>query len=435
MDKSEETSISSSETLARSLLNQAIGTRSPDPALLRELVNRATSSSESIAAEASRAFFVHLVEPLCDAFDADATSRYVRLFAPAVEQIFPAYTAHSLIDRYQRIRQPQPLKGSPRRVCVLSRVTLGADVAVSSVVIDGAKQRFPEAEICFVGPSKNAELFARDKRVKPLVSPYTRSGLLRDRLEASVQLRAILDHPDTLVIDPDSRLSQLGIIPVCDEDRYLFFESRTYREVSADSLPLLTSKWIHEVLGITDARPFLAPEQQRSAAEITVSLGVGGNQQKRVHGDFETSVVAVLLATGKRVMVDRGAGGEETERVDRIAADLGNPPNLVLHDGSFASFASHILQSQLYFGYDSAGQHVAAAGAIPLVTVFAGYATAKTYERWRPSGTGPIWTIKVTEENRKSAGSLALSAISEAVEAVRSRPAQGAAVPVEQASP
>jgi ADP-heptose:LPS heptosyltransferase len=435
MDKSEESSMSSSESLASTVLSQAIGARSPDPALLSELVNRATSSCERTAAEASRDFFVHLVEPLCDAFDAEAAAQYVHLFARAVEQIYPAYTANSLTERYQRIRRPQRYQGTPQRVCVLSRVTLGADVAVSSVVIDGAKRRFPEAEICFVGPSKNAELFARDKRVKPLVSPYTRSGLMRDRLEASVQLRAILDHPDTLVIDPDSRLSQLGIIPVCDEDSHLFFESRTYREASADSLPLLTSKWIHEVLGISDARPFLAPDQQPYAAEITVSLGVGGNQQKRVHGDFETSVVAALLATGKRLMVDRGAGGEETERVDRIAGDLGNPSNLVLHDGSFASFASHILQSQLYFGYDSAGQHVAAAGSIPLITLFAGYATEKTYDRWRPSGTGPIWTIKVTEENRESAGSLALSAISEAVEAVRSRPAQGAVVPVERASP
>ena len=60
-------------------------------------------------------------------------------------------------------------------------------------------------------------------------------------------------------------------------------------------------------------------------------------------------------------------GGEEAERVTALAQSLGNPERLHLHDGSYASFASHIVQSQLYVGYDSAGQHVAAAANVPLV--------------------------------------------------------------------
>ena len=31
-----------------------------------------------------------------------------------------------------------------------------------------------------------------------------------------------------MVIDPDSRLTQLGLIPVCDDSRYFFFESRAF---------------------------------------------------------------------------------------------------------------------------------------------------------------------------------------------------------------
>ena len=50
-------------------------------------------------------------------------------------------------------------------IFVLSRVTLGADVAVTSVLLDAAKRRFPHAEIVFVGPRKNYELFAADPRI------------------------------------------------------------------------------------------------------------------------------------------------------------------------------------------------------------------------------------------------------------------------------
>ena len=435
MNNSQETSIGSAKDFARRLLSELVSGGDGDPALLKALVDRATCSDPAIAAEASRDFFIELIEPLCDAFDRKSTAQYVRVFAQAVEQILPSYRAHSLMERYARIRDPRCFAGSPRRVCVLSRVTLGADIAVSSAVIDAAKRRFLGAEICFVGPAKNAELFAADKRVIALVAPYSRSGLLQDRLEASVQLRKFVDDPDTLVIDPDSRLSQLGLIPVCDEDRYLFFESRTYGGASNSTLPVLTARWLQETFGIGDARPFLAPEPQPHAADITVSLGVGGNSQKRIVGSFESRAVAALLATGKRVMIDRGMGGEETERVDRIANLLGNPAQLVLHDGSFASFASHILQSRLYFGYDSAGQHVAAAAAVPLVTVFAGFATERTYERWKPSGRGPIWTIKVSDGDRHSAESRALSAFSEAVEAMPSHPGHEAAAPARRVSP
>ena len=125
---------------------------------------------------------------------------------------------------------------------------------------------------------------------------------------------------------------------------------------------------------------------------------------------------------------------EETERVDRIATQLGHPPNLLLHDGSFASFASHILQSDLYAGYDSAGQHVAAAASVPLVTVFAGYAVEKTYRRWKPWGTGLIRTIKVTDSDRDTALPRTLSAISEAVAATEYRQAPAEAAQPEQAS-
>jgi ADP-heptose:LPS heptosyltransferase len=63
-------------------------------------------------------------------------------------------------------------------------------------------------------------------------------------------------------------------------------------------------------------------------------------------------------------------------------------------DGSFAGFAAHIERSRLYVGYDSAGGHVAAACSIPLISIFTGFASERMYQRWRPTGPGPIHVVR-----------------------------------------
>jgi ADP-heptose:LPS heptosyltransferase len=63
--------------------------------------------------------------------------------------------------------------------------------------------------------------------------------------------------------------------------------------------------------------------------------------------------------------------------------------------GSFAGFASIIRRSSLYVGYDSAGQHAAAACATPLVTVFAGFPSERMFARWSPTGPGAKEVIRV----------------------------------------
>ena len=45
-----------------------------------------------------------------------------------------------------------------------------------------------------------------------------------------------------------------------------------------------------------------------------------------------------------------------------------------------------IANSDLYVGYDSAGQHAAAALGIPLISIFAGAVNDRFFERWRPDG-------------------------------------------------
>ena len=237
-----------------------------------------------------------------------------------------------------------------------------------------------------MGPQKNAELFAADSRITSIPLTYGRTSLLRERLLAAMELRTLVDESGSIVVDPDSRLTQLGLIPVCDDSRYYFFESRAFGGEWPESLSRLTGEWLREVFDSEDVRPYVAPLEQPKIADVTVSWGVGENADKRIGDEFESAAVSALLHRGLRVLLDCGSGTEEAERAVALRNRLGRPDLLFLHRGSYASFASHIAQSRLYVGYDSAGQHVASAAGVPLISIFAGFSGARMLSRWSPSG-------------------------------------------------
>ncbi|HZT31357.1 MAG TPA: glycosyltransferase family 9 protein [Bryobacteraceae bacterium] len=347
------------------------------------------------AEDCAEAFFRVVVEGLADRFEPALCETYAALFSRVIEAAAPGVTAAGLTARYQRVRRPRPVCGAPEQVYVLSRVTLGADVAVTSVLLDAAKRRFPEAQIWLVGARKNWELFAADARIRHLPAAYQR-GSLRDRLASWPELQQALSQPRSIVIDPDSRLTQLGLLPVCPEENYYFFESRGYGGAGEDPLPELARRWAEETFGVADARPYVAPAPQGlPAAEVTISLGVGENPAKRIADPFEEELLRYLAGKGSRICIDRGAGGEEAERVERAIARSG--ARVERWEGSFAGFADRIARSSLYVGYDSAGQHVAAACGVPLVSIFAGFPCARMFARWRPAGSGRIDVVRVDD--------------------------------------
>jgi ADP-heptose:LPS heptosyltransferase len=351
---------------AGELLGQCLRGEAWDRELLHELLREGCDD----------ALFRILAEGLSDRFEPRLCRLYDEIFAEALEVPIPR-------------REPVRMRDF-RRVVILSRVTLGADVAVTSVVLDAAKRRFAKAEIYLAGPAKNAELFSTDERIRHLPVHYRRGGIA-DRVSHLPALREAVDRPDTLVIDPDSRLTQLGLLPVCCEENYLFFESRSYGADGDKSLSYLTARWCREVLEV-DARPYLAVPRAAPLPRpsIAISLGVGENPNKRLPDPFESDLLHRLAQTGAQLWIDAGAGGEEAQRAARAAADI----KLNLCHGSFASFASVIQASDFYVGYDSAGQHVAAACGVPQVTIFAGEPCERMFQRWRPTGHGKIDIIR-----------------------------------------
>ena len=345
-------------SICNQLLERCLNGQDWTPALLER----------ALAEDEGRAFLSTVVERLADLFEPRLCEVYTRLFTDAIRVVCPELSP----------RGPVMQRGLPRhaeRVYVLSRVTLGADVAVTSVLLDAAKRRYPDAEIVFAGPRKNYELFAADSRLKHAAAPYARGGSLRDRLLAS----AALWFEDGIVLDPDSRLTQLGLIRVCPDERYFFFESRSFGGAGQDRLPDLAARWA----GDAEARPYVAPlPVEDEAADITVSLGVGENPAKRLDDEFERQLLRMLADTGGSVLVDLGGSAEERARVERALL-----PGMRTHDGAFAPFAAQIARSRLFVGYDSAAGHVASARGVPLISIAAGFASDRMLARWRPLGT------------------------------------------------
>src|SRR5262245_39359564 len=303
----------------------------------------------------------------------------------------------------------------------------------------------PGAEFVLLGSSKLRELFAGDTRVRIHEIKYERGADVISRLKSWIEVvEAVNDEirglsaDEFLLVDPDSRLTQLGLLPlVKDERNYLFFESRSYQgRTSAirnpQSIGELASCWANEVFGATgESFPYVAPPSEHrdfgrlvveklrraGATRVTVvSLGVGGNQNKRVSEEFEIEMVNRLIKDSALIL-DKGATGEEREQIDRVVANLraaGRPvieiwdgaradaissekieADAVTWDGSLGAFAGLIAAGDRYVGYDSAGQHIAAALRIPTLTIFVNTSSPTFAARWRPYGPGVIEVFDV----------------------------------------
>ncbi|HEY4085858.1 MAG TPA: hypothetical protein VGM43_07960 [Bryobacteraceae bacterium] len=310
-------------------------------------------------------FFRDVIEPLGDSFDPAQAAAYERIMRAWIPE--RPIVAPSIPDKVDI-------------VYVLSRVTLGADIKIVSPILDAMKRRFPRARIVFVANRKSAELFEADSRIEHLEAAYPRSGPVSSRIAFAQELAARLG--DGIVIDPDSRITQLGLLPLAA--RSFHFSSRSVGG-EHDNLSDLVRSWLRETFGV-DGCAYIAPKHvpiSGSKPMASVSLGVGENESKRIGGDFEARLIGELAKRFGTVWVDRGAGGEEARRVTAAA---GAAESVRFWEGSFAAFSSIISQSDLYVGYDSAGQHAAAASGVPVVTIFAGAPSARFRTRWAANG-------------------------------------------------
>lgn len=387
----------------------------PEPAGLVDQVIREALAS----AEGSGALFRDLVEPLADAFQFELVNAYVHVFARVIAAGLPDLTAADLVERFMRIRRPRKFAGNPEHVenvFVLSRVTIGADIAITSRILRAAFIHFPNATIHFVGPRRNFELFEPEIGLSLVEVPYKRTGTLQERLNVYPALRDALAVKDALIIDPDSRLSQLGLLPLGEEDNYYFFESRSWW--SDEDMPLgeMTERWIEQTFEVPLHMPIVAVEDRVEGFDVTISLGVGENTEKAMPWPFEPRLLQLLVDRGLRVLVDTGAGGDEAARVHRAIAEVrpSESGSVTPYYGSFKEFASEINASDLFIGYDSAGGHAACALGVPGLLLFRGFPNERFMIRWIPWGDGEL---EVLDTNDMPVD-VALDRVQEAIEAI-----------------
>src|SRR5262249_53939990 len=134
---------------------------------------------------------------------------------------------------------------------------------------------------------------------------------------------------------------------------------------------------------------------------VALSFGVGGNLDKRLADPFEERLLTRLLEEGYAVVLDQGAGEEERQRALRHveaarlnghsggkwnAAATNESPReapLMTWQGGIGAWGGVIAASDCFVGYDSSGQHIAAALGIPTIDIFPANTTSLFRERWK----------------------------------------------------
>ncbi len=421
------------------------------------IADAADSDDEARRGAGIGALFGGLVEPLNDGFTPAGRAAYARFFGRIVWRVVtrtPSLLAAlagagivseaALLTRHAQVRSVERrAPASARRIVVLSRVTIGADILLASVVLQRLHQRYPQAELVLLGDGKLQGLFAGlpNVRVRPI--SYARRGPLRERLASWMTVvAAVAQERADLVVAPDSRLDQLGLLPVCDTAQYLLWENLQPEGAAPASLALLLDQWLTRTLGLP-AAPTTAPRvaldvaatavHQRlratfGAAPIAaVKLDHGGNPAKALSKEAEMAILRHLRKLGWRVLLDRGFGTDELANSDALLAELGwqaqdiddsgkglglavndlaagalADADLIRFHGSIAGWAAALAGCGHALSYDSVGHHLAGALGIPVTVAFTGHVDPAFPIAWQPRGRAAVRVVEIATADKNS---------------------------------
>jgi len=347
-----------------------------DVSVLEPVFDLALSTDLAAAGTGTAMLFGGVIETLADTFTVDDRKALEQVLARVITRVRSLPQARvfderlsrwglvderALVRRVDRISTtgdlPSVQPSDVSKVFVLSRVTLGADILLNTLVIQRVALAFPNAEIVFVGDPKNGWLLIGDiERARVVPARYGRREALADRVLNWLSLLGVIDAQTSdlspgmewLVVDLDSRLLQSGLLPVMppttEATRYHFWRGTVSPgswQGTSQAEDLI--EWLDRRLGPTEAGREVRPRVCLSAADhdfaetcrrawrlderscvVSMNLGVGGNEAKRV-GDgspaaslFERELILRLLSDGATVIADAGHGDAELRR----AADL-----------------------------------------------------------------------------------------------------------------
>ncbi|HEX7082344.1 MAG TPA: hypothetical protein VF329_15150 [Gammaproteobacteria bacterium] len=415
---------------------------------IARLAELALSDDCDVAAYGTRLLFERIVEPLCDGFTGRGAETYRSAFAqiiaaarvrPQCASLDRALAEDGVMTTRELLGVPQPAplgsveRSRVRTILVPSRLTLGADVAITMPILGRMETLFPQARIVLLGTRASAVLARSFARVAHAEVPYRRSDFLSERLNAWPALRAAarvackgLRSGEYLLVDPDSRLTQLGLLRPVPPERYFHFPSRSYGEEGTEPLGVLVRRWLDETFGgcgtpdhalridsaVAARWRALRARWADGALAVSASFGVGGNGRKRAGLELEADLLERLVHRGARVLLARGATPGEASETRRLAgclaargiatADL-DPQleaegllaaSVLTWEGDVDTFFAAVACADVYVGYDSAGQHIAAALDVPALDLFIESAGPRHAMRWTPRGRAPLRVVR-----------------------------------------
>ncbi len=437
-----------SRQVAFSFIDRYYQDGSFEPEYIDLLCEMATSFSDmQLNNRAASALFEIIVEELCDDYEEMPVEIYSRVMSQVITYCrnIPAGTTldnrltdfgissfEELNHRSNFVHSRQykyNIDKPPEKIIILSRVTIGADVAILSVIIQRLTKIFPQTEIVIIGSNKLTGIFGGNLGIRIHPLNYARRGGLFERFSSWHATSEILadempldSEENILLIDPDSRISQLGVLPLTHHDNYLFFNSRKCASSEKNTrMAELANRWIDTVFGtsgFTFPRIWTPSTITRQARNLTCSIraggcrkiitmnfGVGNNPRKRLDLNFEKKLLKEILKSPQTVvLLDRGFGEDELSRSDSLIsylqdqghqttnARLGDSEYPDISHGivgiecSIGEIAALIAECDEFIGYDSACQHIAAAAQTPTLTIFAGSNNKSFIRRWSACG-------------------------------------------------
>lgn len=411
-----------------------------------------------LAEQATNSLYRLIILPLCDDFTDHGTAvankviitmlqAFLRTSAgAAARQILATHKLSdpaAIIERHRQLQQGKPLSQAHsaliKKAFILSRVTLGADIAITSIIAQRLRQALPQAEIFLVGPDHLSRLFAGGS-LRFIDFPFDRDGSLHEKFAAWPRLYNCLAEQtknlarrEIALFDPDSRLSQLGLLPLVPLSSTYYLTSRTDSAGEA-TLPEITNAWLDRIVPDSSrAMPSfcLQPSVQQKARlffqylpattfTVLINFGVGNDANKRLGTTFEKELLEALLAIPDTlVILDSGKGGPEHEAAKRLMAKtaekgyktaelseteladatIASGTALLRFSGNIDAVAALIDHSHLFIGYDSCCQHLATATRTPAIICFAGAANKRFLRRWQPGNHhGKTTTIVIDKQ-------------------------------------
>ncbi|WP_214414777.1 glycosyltransferase family 9 protein [Sphaerisporangium fuscum] len=387
----------------------------------------------------ARWFFGEIIEPICDSFDPDVQHLHDRLMAYVLAEaarrnpllVDEVDIAHVAATRDSTLAARRPA------LCVIpSRVTIGADVTVTGTIAAVVRAAWPEVPLALLGSVKHLEpLLGQFSGTEVWNHPYPRHGTIQERIRAwSGAARAVrawqarYPHAELLVLDPDSRLTQLGLLRLgTGRVGVRIFSGRHTATWDRRDLGALAADWARAVVGLPreaavgprimlpDAETAWGSAIVKSVRDrcglpvVVVSLGVGGKDTKGLSPREEVDVLR-RVSERAAILLDTGGTAEEERRAREAAYAWGSrtggrvwcfsrqdgDPEPALHGlglivgATVADVGGLLAAADGYVGYDSAFQHVAAALGVPAVALFVEAPSDVFVDRWRPEGVAAV---------------------------------------------